>query len=160
MSSRNVTKDEIIAIWLQREFERNWRYIEPTARNRIPQLTQEQIKSQTVDNPDYTNTTHNLLRFLFLSSFRSPLLRPVCNGNWVEKKLGESEFKELRVINRDPGWMYLSKPDGRLSMVAERVVTITSTLDLDQGLIGTLNAIADIKRSEIKEKLFLIGSED
>lgn len=162
MAKREVSADEVIGVWLRREFERNWQFIQEVARYRVPSLTKVQIKDQMVDNPNYQNILHNWLRFLFLFQFRVPLLRPLCIANWFEEILNEDEFRELCVIAQDPSWVFLSKSTGRLSAVSETVLTETGLARHPNRYIrGLVREISDIEKSGCFDRnLILLRSKD
>lgn len=153
-----VTKDRIIAVWLQREFDRNWRHIRPIAECRCPNLNRNQIR-QIIFNPNYDDVNENFLRFQFFQ-FRYPLLRPVCNGNWTEITMDEDTFRELRVIAKDTSWINLSNNTGRLSTVAENVSNRNPIENLTTETRNIIETINTISTGEIDTRFFLIKSND
>jgi hypothetical protein len=153
-----VSKDRVIAIWLQREFEGNWNYIRRVAEIRCPNLTRDQIR-EFIFNPNYDDVHENFLRFQFFE-FRYPLLRPVCEGNWAEQILDETTFRELRVIAKDRSWVNLSNNTGRLSIVSENIFhrnPIRNPTPETQSIIHTINSIS---AGEIDTRLLLIRTND
>ena len=158
MSRRNVSKDELIAVWLQREFEGNWnRYIREIAAVICPSLTKDQCL-RIVSNPNYQNVEENYLRFRF-AEFRYPLLQPICVGNWYEENLSLDDFKSLRVIARDPSWIVLSNNTGELSVVAECIFN-SSIRNPTPDTHNIIDAVNIIRENGIDKRLFLIQSDD
>ena len=117
--TKRVSRDEVIGVWLRREFEGNWHRIKNLVSSYVPNLTKQTIK-KIVDNPNYQDDKENNLRYMLLYSFRAPTLLAVWNASWFGKKISENEFKELMVINFHD-WNVLSDLTGKLSYVAERV---------------------------------------
>ena len=111
---REVSSDEIVAVWLRREFEGNWeKCCKPL------NMTKAELQ-KIVESVDYHNHHDNTIRYLALLCFRYPLLASMLIAEWQEKTLSLDDFKGLRAIKAF-GWDILSRFSGRVSIVAESV---------------------------------------
>ncbi len=112
---RKVSQDEIIGVWLKREFEGNCE----TIRQHLTFLTKEEMET-IVSSNNYQDDEENRMRFLALNSFRHNVLSSSLNARWNEKTLDLSDFMELRVL-KGLGWNILSRFSGKISAVADLI---------------------------------------
>ena len=116
--------EELIAVWLKREFSgANERYT-PLLSTYLPDTTIEDLEF-LVDSPNLNNQKENYLRHFLLWSYRYPLLLPCWNANWSKRLISIDEFKELYVLKAS-GWQQISinetmRMEGRLLDVANNV---------------------------------------
>jgi ATP-dependent Lon protease len=154
VSRRQASIDELVAVWLLREYLRNWKYIEKTAE--FLGLSQKDA-STIINKPNFSKPLENHFRWLFLQ-FRYPLLRPFCDGAWYEETMSESQFKNLMVIASDPTWRYLSNVTGKLATVATNVFKADYKSEKKE-INEMMQAIKEILNSNIDTQLFVIKSE-
>lgn len=173
--SREVSVDEIIGVWLKREYNpENWQRF----RNRLPDTITLEEMNRIVNSQDYTSQSDNTIRFLFLDYSRQPLFIDMLDAQWKETTFTEDEFKKLRII-ADSGWRMISKYSGLLSGVANflhgRFDLVLSFLQQRRRLsapsqrrnwdvlIETVETIRNMEQSpicELDKTLFLLKSYD
>jgi hypothetical protein len=156
MSGRQVSIDELIAVWLMRERETTLAFARQYGLLRTLGLS-EQNTLAMINEPNYSNAIENRIRWL-LFQFRYPLLHPLCAGAWHEETMLEERFKNLMVI-RDKNWIILSNETGRLATVATNVHKAnyqSSNIEIN----GMMQTIKEILTSKIDTRLFIMKSEE
>jgi hypothetical protein len=155
---RKVSQNEIIRVWLRREFEDVWSKVEA----RLPKTTnysKTSIKT-LVDNPNYRSPKENNLRLALLWTTRHPLLLPVLDATWQERTLNEHDFQNLKVI-KEIGWNVLSNFTGNLLDVATRVADERGIWCMNQYVGGAVDRIHSMLNSRnLNTDLILLESDD
>jgi hypothetical protein len=150
MAGRQVSLDELIAVWLMRE--------EKTAVAFASQYgLSEENTMRIINEPNYSDAKENRIRWM-LFQFRYPLLHPLCAGVWYEETMDEEKFQNLMVI-RDKNWITLSHGTGKLALVATNV-SKANYQSKDIEINGMMQTIKEILGSKIDTRLFIIKSKE
>ena len=156
MSARQVSIDELIAVWLMREKETIL-----TLAKQYGLLVRLRISEQNiltiVNEPNYSSVYENRIREMLLQFYRSPLLPLLRDGVWYEETMSEDEFQNLMVIH-DKNWITLSDNTGSLATVATNV-SKAHYQSKEPEINGMMRTIKNILGSKIDTRLFIIKSK-
>jgi hypothetical protein len=157
MSGRQVSIDELIAVWLLREKEGALAFARQFGLLRRFGLS-EQSALAMINEPNYSNARENHIHWSLLQ-FRYPLLHPLCAGIWREETMLENRFKNLMAINQDRAWIILSDKTGKLSTVATNAYKADYHSN-DKEINGMKRTIKRILSSKIDTTFFIMKIEE